>query len=583
MVAACAFSDGAVIISDSRATWKLNQGYLSDDSLQKIMYVAPKTSLSFAGSGYLASKVVQHIRQRAKSNKKGYQYIRKISFEIPRIARYYFQKYPDYAKYGLAFILAGVELSGKIRIYHYRSPDFNLEEIANSFVIIGSGEVVLPYLEEHFAKINISQNSLKQKADLTSRGLDSALRSYKAEYVGGLFQVILISSEGIAPLQHYSIEINPTGSSNYMGMRMEKGRWIEEVKGKQIVLMEPHQLARIEPQEKRLYDYSSKTDHQQLQFYLSYFIICLRVERTHGDTVFHGTFAQIGSHKYPHQVPIIASLGFWGPAGGKEVQFRIDYGNKTKTIHTQKIGECYCPERVEIDVPLVIEILSPGAIFLDCIVDGSLLARKALYLADLRNDEPAKSEAELHERYKTFSKSMPEEHRKYSDPMVEKMGFMVDYFFLCQNVTYENTNTIFKIYGEIKSIYWKSYPLAFKLGLATSFRINPGHHLMEIKLKHAMSGEESIIAKCELGNNSSCISIPIYADDLVVQIPKSGMYYVNVSIDGKFAGCALFYAETDKPEFSYSLNQEDLTRVTNGELLILLSRSQQKPESHKSR
>ncbi|MBW2561977.1 MAG: hypothetical protein JRE40_14150, partial [Deltaproteobacteria bacterium] len=97
--------------------------------------------------------------------------------------------------------MAGLETSKKICVYCYRSPDFKKEEVTNSFVIIGSGEVTLPYLEDIFPKINVPQNSLKQKADILSQGLDSAIVKYKAEYIGGLFQIILISPSGISPLQ----------------------------------------------------------------------------------------------------------------------------------------------------------------------------------------------------------------------------------------------------------------------------------------------------------------------------------------------------------------------------------------------
>lgn len=580
MVAACSFADGAVIVSDSRATWKGKEKSVADDRLQKIMHIGPKISLSFAGSGYLASKVIQHIRVKIKSNKKGYQHIRKISIEIPRIAKHYFNRYPAHAGDGLALILAGIEPPGRVLVYCYRSPNFIPEDVSNSYTIIGSGEVVRPYLVENFTKLNVPQNTLKQKADILYRGLDTALGQYHAEYVGGLFQVILISPEGIAPLQHYSMEIDPDGPANYMGIHMEKGRWIQEAEGKEMFLMEPQQLTRVGPQEKRVYEYFSQAGKQELRYYLSYFVTCLKVERTPSDTAFYGALAEIGSHRYPRIVPILACLGFWGPGGERDLQFKVDYADRTKVVHSQKVGDWYYPERFEIDTTLNIEAESPGPIFLDCLIDGNLLARKALYFADLRNEGPPKSKEEMAERCTELSKRMPDEHSKCSDYLFEKKNTFLDYFFLCQNVSYEEGNTIFKIFGEIRAIYWKAYPLTFKFCLATSLRMKPGHHLLEIKLKYAMTGEEQQIAKCELDNNSSCISTPIYADDLVVQIRKAGIYYVNAYVDTEFVGCVLLFAETDKPEFSYSLYKEDIDRIANGELFILASRSQQKPSSN---
>ncbi len=580
MVAACSFSDGAVIISDSRATWKPRGKPLSDDRLQKVVSIGPKVSLSFAGSGYLATKVIQNLREKLKLNKR-YQHIGKISIEMPRIAKHYYHIYPEHATYGLALILAGVESSGRVIVYCYRSPDFNQEKVSSDFVIIGSGEVARPYLEENFAKINVSQNNLKQKADILSQGLDSALGRYKAEYVGGLFQVILISPAGIAPLQYHSIDIDPIGPPNYLGMRMERGRWIQEAGGKQFVLMEPHELMKASPQEMRIHEYFPRTIQPELRFYLSYFVTCLKVQRTQGDIVWCGTLSQIGSHKYPRAVPILASLGLWGPLVKRELQFRVDNGRETKVIQSRRVGDWYYyPERFEVDEMLNIEVEAPGPIFLDCVVDGNLLARKSLFFSDLRNEEPAKSKEEMTAKYKALSKRMPDEHRKCSDPLMEKRGVFLDYFMLCQKVSCEDENTTLKVHGEFRVVYSKSYPLNLRLCIASSFRMQPGSHFMEVRMKHAVTGDEHQIAKCEIDNDSSCTSIPVYADDLIVQIPKEGIYYVTSYIDGEFVGCVLLFAETDKPQFSYNLYKEDLARVSRGELLILLARSQQRSDSN---
>jgi hypothetical protein len=575
MVAACSFKDGAVIISDSRATCDMPYGECSDDRLQKIIRIAPKTALSFAGSGYLASKVAQHLRQKSKLNTRN-QLIRKIAIELPRIAKHYFTTHSMHAKHGLSLILAGTDNSGKVHVYCYRSPDFKQEEIANSFTVIGSGEVVYPYLAEKFSSIDIPANDLKRKADILSQGLDSALGQYKAQYVGGLFQVILITPIGILPLQHHFLEINPVGPTNFKGMRMEKGRWIQESDGKETVLMEPHELMQVGPQEKRIYEYLPKTGMPDLQYYLSYFITCLKVERSVSDTIFHDVVSQIGSHKYPCMLQLVASLGFWGPMADKILEFRVDNGCDVKTIHSQKIGGWYYPERFEIDTFLKIEIDSPGPIFLDCMLDGKVLGRKALYFSDLTKEEPPKSKEEFEKKYQILSKRLPEEHRKLSDPQLFHKKAFLDYFVLCNKASLTQQSMILKIEGEIRAIYWKSYPVNLRLCIMSSFRLAPGKHLSEVKIKYAMTGEEHQIAKCEIENNSSCISTPIYADDLIVLIPKAGIYYVNSYIDSEFLGCVLLYAETDKPQYSYSLYKEDIERVEKGELLMLMARSQQR-------
>ena len=81
MVAACTFRDGAVIVSDSRASWQESGKNMASDNLQKIVSIGPAISFSYAGSVCLAGKIIEHIRKQARKNEK-YRYVRKIASEI---------------------------------------------------------------------------------------------------------------------------------------------------------------------------------------------------------------------------------------------------------------------------------------------------------------------------------------------------------------------------------------------------------------------------------------------------------------------------------------------------------------------
>ena len=58
-----------------------------------------------------------------------------------------------------------------------------------------------------------------------------------------------------------------------------------------------------------------------------------------------------------------------------------------------------------------------------------------------------------------------------------------------------------------------------------------------------------------------------------IEIPKPGLYFINLYVDDSLVGSSLFPAETDKPEISFSLTDEQLERIRNGELIALLKRS----------
>lgn len=576
MVAACTFKDGAVIISDSRVSWKHAGKDRASDNLQKIVPIGKNMALSYAGSVYLAEKIIGHIRSQA-SKKEKYRHLRKIAFELPRLARHYCQQYSDYAKqHGLALILAGVEKSGKIYAYRYECPHFQPKDITNDFAVIGSGNVVAPYLEENYEEISKANVPLKQKADKLNRGLDQALGDYQAQYVGGLLQTIMISSLGIQPLNHYSMKLDPEGSSDFLGITMEKGRWVQEQGGSKSRFMEPVDLKNAILKEKKVYEYVQRTRPSDLKYYLSYFFVCAIAKRTVGDMKFEGLIAQIGSHRYPRDLPIVASVGFWGPAGAKELEFRLDDGNETAVVSRQAIGKWVFPERVELDTVLKISIKKPGPVFLNCYVDGFFLGRKALFFSDLTKVDSPKSPEEAKRHYASLAETMPAEHRKFIDPMIEQENVFLEYFLLCEKVEASDGGGTFEVKREHIAFYWKNYPLNCKVTIANSFRLKPGEHLLEVKLKYAKTGEEHLIGKCEIENDSSCIGVPTLAEDLLLHIPKEGIYYLNAYIDGKFVSSILFYAETDKPQFSYELYPEHLDKIRAGEFFSLMVRSQQK-------
>ena len=579
MVAACAFHDGAVILSDSRVTSFAGLKKISDDTAQKIVKIGPRTALGFAGSVYLAAKVIEHLRTKAKSDERR-QNVRKVAADLPRIAKHFFRTHRDHAKHGLSIILAGVERPGTISVFCYKSPDFQQHEVKNDFVIIGSGEVARPYLHENFSKINTPENSLKQKADMLNRGLDFALREYKAEYVGGLLQVIVISAVDIRPLQHYSVEIDPVATSNYSGMRMQKGRWIQEAKGQRIILSEPEKVLRTGVQERRLYDYSSAPFAKDSKYHLSYFVTCLAVERTASNIAFRGILSQIGSTCYPRIIPVIACVGFWGPSNEQDLRFTIDDGTETKMILSEKVGGWYFPERFEIDTKLDIEVSAPGPIFLNCFIGENLMGRKPLLFFELNQNDLSRIAKEAKNKG-----TIPVIERgesgliELADSLLEKNVAALDYFLPCQTGALEDKNTILKVNGEIRSVYWKEYPLQLKLSIAISFRVKPGKHHLELRMKNVITGKEYEISKCDIENISAFESVLPFVDDLLVTILTSGIYFINLYIDDQFVACALLFAETNQPEFSYTLPGEALARVSNGELLVLPPRAQHASDS----
>ncbi|MBU1630454.1 MAG: hypothetical protein KKH49_01410, partial [Candidatus Omnitrophica bacterium] len=305
-----------------------------------------------------------------------------------------------------------------------------------------------------------------------------------------------------------------------------------------------------------------------------YFITCLKTERDVLKTEFEGVFAQSAAVNYPISIPITASLGFWGSAGDHELLFRLDSSTEITTIHKKAIHIEYMPEQFEIDSVLMLKISEPGPVFLECLIDGQFLGRKALYfgkLAQLSFKNEKESSLFIEQSLKEFI----EEHRKCNDSILNNRKAILDFYVLCEDCNCVGTKYTFL--KEIKAVYWKSYPLSLKLFIATALRSCKGEHSIHIDLVNAATRETSKVTSTHFTSTSDCIVTPILGES-IVKIPNPGLYFLNIHVDDEFVGSIILPAENDKPKYSYSLLKEDLSRIQSGELLALLKRAPLKGE-----
>jgi len=575
MIAACHFQNGAVIIADSRVTWDLPDGRVLSDRAQKILPLGSKLAIAFAGNVDVAERIVREVRKRLAKNAR-LRIPDKLALYLPRVARHFYQSYTvkKSLKYSVALVLGGVDISGRVSLWTYESPMFGCREVREGFAVVGSGSIVASYLEKNYERIKSTREDLKDLADALILGLASELQKSEVVTVGGLFQVIILSSKGISPVTHGFIELTPADPGNAKHMDMRAGKWvqIDSAKRKEIELIEPARILASSPEEMRFHDYElPATGKTTLRWYLSYFLTCLIVKRDIDLIEFEGVVSQIGCFHYPMRIPILASLGFWGPAGDHELIFRLNVYEKTRTLYKRTVSIEYFPEQVEVDTTLFLEINSPGPAFLECYIDNQLLARKALYFG-----VPSETIPKTKEEYKNLIKEYPrkliEQHRKYTDPVLQKKNCILEYFILCREAIYEEGKYQFS--GEMRAVYWKSYPLPLKLLIATAFRLSKGNHNIRMDLVNAATHETSKVASAVVVPTADCIVTPIHGE-VIVRIPKPSIYCFNLYVDDQFISSIILPAETNEPRYSYSLIDEDSKRVASGELLALAKRSQQ--------
>ena len=578
MVAGCIFRDGADVIADSRATLESAASRHFDDSLQKILHLGPKLAIGYAGNVAIAGHIIQEIRKAISKNRR-LNMPRRLAQEFPRIACHYFKIYKTSMPAGrenVGFVVAGVGDSEEISVWSFRSPTFEARRV-ESFDVLGSGEVVRSYLQETFKKLK-EVNGLKERADWLIQGLESDLAKkapYTEDTVGGLFQVILIGNRGIQPLWYGFYDMDPQSPGYARSMRLESGRWIQTdlSRQKEIVLREP--LEFISNQffkERRIHDIRLPDPGGKVgPGHLQYFVTCLEVKREVSSTEFVGEMSSFTGFGYPKTIPVVVATSFWGPRGNHTVSIRLEMKGTTAEIYSNNVEIQYPVEPVEIDVKVELKIQCPGFGFLEIFVDGERLGRRALHFLEAPGPIPPTREGTVDALRKYVGQQTVEEHNSCCDPALATQGAFLTYLMLCQE--YQDQKMCHRFLGEMRAVYWKSYPLPFKFFLATCLRLPRGQHPIRVDLVDVATREAINVAKATVMASADCREVPVQGE-IIAQIPKPGFYFFNLYIGDKLLSSTPIPFETDRGQFSYTLTEEGSKLVEAGELLILSKRSQ---------
>ncbi|GEM_PF-4650257 len=579
MVAACKFHDGAVMIADSRATWTQGSARVFQDTLQKILPLGRMMGLGFAGDVQAAEAVVRHLRLRIRA-KPRLQNTVKLALEIPRIARHYYVHRQTVGKdrHSLAIVLGGIHSSGRVGVWCFESPRFEGRELKGGFAVVGSGSVVAPYLENNVERIGRDLPDLKARADALLVGLQDELKRAGESTVGGMLQVITLASDGIRPLRHGFMSLDPEGPAFGRHMEMVSGRWVQTdvTTGQKIPLTEPSRLISGGPQETRVLDFHIPTgEPTSPRWHLSYFVTCGSVKTTSGSVEFRRVISAVGSREYPFSFPVIIAVGFWGSAGQHELELLLEQDGVTELVRKETVNVEVMPVQVDWVSEGMLTVQKPGPAFLICRMGGQLLGRRALYFGHVDHAIPD-DEAERTKLAQECAARLREEQGAQPDPLIEKTGqTILEYLSLCQRCHYQGMTLRFE--NEVAAVYWKSYPLKLRVFVASAFRMPQGKHSVRLDLVNAGTRETTPMSRDTVESVLSGRAVPIHGE-LVVMVPKTGIYFVNVYVDEKLVGTAVLPAEDDHPRYSYTLTAPDAAQVAAGELLMLCKRSRQRSE-----
>lgn len=568
LVLACYFKEGVVMVSDSRASLDYGFKRSPDDRLQKIVDIGPNKALGYAGSVKAAKLVIDELRRLTKKKKK-LRLIENVAARIPGLAKnIYLNKCSKTDRDGgLQLILSGKSLGGGIKTWTFRAPNFNSVKLEDGFSIIGSGEVVKGYLDKELVNIQ-KLTSLKDQANALLSGVSSEIAKMEKEIddtVGGMLQIILISSVGIQPLNYGFVDLNPEGPSDAKYMSMEKGSWTQYdyLNDATYPILEPGKLLSLPFKESRVHDFKVPSGIlSKPKWYLNYFLTCFGTKIEPGNIEFHRVISEAGVLSFPYVFELLLSIGFWGTAKKDNLEIYLETEEGKEKIGEASVERKYLPEDTDLTIKLGLTIKKSGMVFIEAYFGGQRLGRRAIYFNKVDEKLPLEK----------IKLQLREGLTKSQDSEVEKNIYELIYFSLCEGSSQSPEKLTFD--HEIMAIYWKTYPLNFKAFITSAYRLKPGKHKIRLEAENAATREKILITQAEIESKSSCITYPLIGD-VLIPLSKPGFYYLNQYVDDILSHTSLLAAETEKPQFSYTPPDEDIKKVDQGELLFLVKRSMQ--------
>lgn len=572
------FDNGVVILADSRATWvsQLGSPLHFQDELQKLLPLDNRIAIGYAGDVQGANLIINELKRRMR-RKERLRALQKLASEIPRIAKHYYKLHRSRSKSRehVALMLGGVTNSGKVLVFSYESPRFERIELKQNFRILGSGRQIQPEVIEGYKKIADQSIELQERAHVLRVLLDKQITQSSIPTIGGLFQIILLDEDGISPLQHGFINLNPYEEGESKRIKFQGGHWEQHDEGKNesYPLLNPSETHLIRPRDFKFYEFESPQGIKAEPFFqLTYFLTCKKVQLKTGVAEFDGIYSQIASSEYPMAYPNRVAIGFWGSNGTYPIEFYLDKNGNRKKIFQSSLNVKYFPEEQDFVFDFPIPVEEVGSAFLECFINGKIIGRRALYFAKIQDQIPNSPD-----EYKMFlekiSENLIEEHRSCSDPEIEKRGTgTLVYFQLGHNCICNQMSLRFE--NQFIVLYSNKYPLITRVNVASAYRFSSGQHTVRLTLMNAATRKEYPFDTASVEGSSSCIVSPILGD-LLLRIPEPGIYFVKNFIDDEFVGAGLFVAETDNPMYSYSLADEQIKKIKSGEIYCLLKRSKQ--------
>jgi hypothetical protein len=604
MVVGAHFEQGIVILADSRITLQnpITQRAVSyHDILQKVLPFAPNVAIAFAGGVNCAAFIFTSLNQLMQQNPE----LQNIAIAGPRLGRDLQRLHQEFSAgvkraADVAFILAGFS-PGTIDpsagyLFAYRSPVFRPEPIRDKFVVIGTGDVIIPYLAKNWATLRALQPpEMKTKADWMNANLEEELRRHRLLTVGGLFQIILIEPTGIRPMRYGYFSVDPNEDDEAFEMFMEKGFWYQwNMKTGLTTRLERPGQVRIQPA--RVRDLLPKPDtddeartleRARGSLFLNYLVVCGGIQREPGKVEFNPTLNMMASARFPADVQLIVSVSFRAGTGPHLLRLqlvdndsRVQDGSYEEPVNTDNpIDDIIRDLRLHFVFP------HPGVWYLEALVDGHRIARRSFVITEILGElRDLAIQIEDHpDLLRRQNEELARQQLEGVDPVLAtgERRSILNYFVPCHENTVDDLTLSFA--GMFDVVCTSHFPQGLRIMLSSSLRTAPGTHNVRVDLVDVITKERTTVNSLSaMRSNAYLRDTPIQGETTLV-FPRQGVYALEQYVDDELSARSVIAAEdVNNPKF-VRLLEADRERVRQGELLVIAKGAQQVPKENLAR
>lgn len=591
MVVGAHFDQGIVVIADSRITLQnpnTQRASSYHDVLQKILPFAPNVAIAFAGDVYCAASMFTSLNQLMQQDHE----LQDVAIAGPRLGREFQRLHQEFSARAkrtadVAFVLAGFA-PGAIDpnagyLLAYRSPIFRPEPIRDEFVVIGTGDVIRPYLAKNWATLRTLQPpEIKTKADWLNANLEEELRRHRLLNVGGLFQIILIEPTGIRPMRYGYFSVDPSDDDEAFEMFMEKGFWYQRnmKTGLTTRLERPGQV-RIRPARVRDLLPKSDTDdgartleRARASLFLNYLVVCGGIQRESGKVEFNPTLNMMALARFPADVQLIVSVSFRAGTGPHLLRLqlvdndsRAQDGSYEETVNTNNpIDDIIRDLRLHFVFPY------PGVWYLEALVDGHRIARRSFVISEILG-ELCDLEIQVEDHLELLRRQNEELARQPLegvDPVLAtgERRSILNYFVPCHENTVDDLTLSFA--GMFDVVCTSHFPQGLRMMLSSSLRTAPGTHNVRVDLVDVITKERTMVNSLSaMQSNAYLRDTPIQGETTLV-FQRQGVYALEQYVDDELSARSVIAADdVNNPKF-VRLLEADRERVRQGELLVIV-------------